>query len=151
MNITQEDLRTPGILSGVSTLTVDMVTCSYPYTNDGTYGSIIFSDASRVPSSLSIPISCSSSIVDIYLCYTSSVSVSAPSNIGLISVSGSIRSMYGASFSPGSTPVISSSPIGRFFQSRKYRSLGFPWPSAFTAQSRCKVFGLHTSFALPPF
>ena len=53
-NLTREYLRTPGVSSGVELLAGDMVIVSSPSTNDGTDGSIIYSDDSRVKSSFAM-------------------------------------------------------------------------------------------------
>ena len=131
-NLTQEDLCTPGISSGVSILAVNMATIGFPSANDGTSRSIIFSDASRVPSYFTIPIYFYSSTVGMSWRSTSSGSVSVPANIWFRSVPGSVSSMFGNSVYPSSTPFISSSHIGRFLQSSNYRSLILPCPSLFT-------------------
>ena len=120
-NLNREDMRTPGVYSGVVFLAGNMVTGISPSANYGTSGSIIFYAKSRVPPSFAITIFCSRSIVDMSWSSTSSGSVYAPGDIVSRSVSGSISSMCEASVSPESTPVISSSHIGQFLWSSKYR------------------------------
>ena len=132
-SITGEDLRTPGVSSGVAILAGNIITGSYSPAKYGTSGSIICSTTSRVPSFFEISISCSISIVGmswrstIYGSFSAQVNIGSRSvsgsissicgalvdNIGSRSVSGYIRSMCGAPISPASTPVISRSPIGR--------------------------------------
>ena len=128
-----------------------MVTSNYPSANDGTDGSIICSDCSRVPSSFTITISCSCQIMSISWRSAIFGSVSSPNNIGLISVSGYISSIFGASVSSSSTPVISSSPIGRFLQTRKSRSLGCPCMSALTCAITVSIIGISSKLLLTNF
>ena len=150
-NFTLEDLRTPGVYSGVSILAGNVVTGNSPSANYGTSGSIICSYTSRFPSSFELTISCSCSIVGMYLRSTSFGSVSALANIGSISVSGSIRSMYWDSVYPPSTPVVLISTMGRILRPRKSRSLVCPWPSAFTRAIMVSGIGSEYQLCLLPF
>ena len=150
-DINQEYLRTPRVSSGVEILAGGMVAGYSTYSNYATTGSILWSAASRIPSYFVIPTSCYISIVGMSWNSNSSGSVSAPADVGSISVSGYIRLICGDSFSPSSTPVIPSSPIWHFLQSNKSRLLCWNWPHGSLAQSRCQELVLYTSFSLPPF
>ena len=59
-------MRTPGVSYGVAILADSIVTNNSSSTNDDTSLSIIYSDASRVPSYFAIPISYSCEIVGIF-------------------------------------------------------------------------------------
>ena len=128
-----------------------MVTGGSTSANDSTYGSILCYYASRFPSSFKIPTSFYNSIVGMYVRSTSSGSVSETADIGSRSVSGSIRSMYGASVSTSSTPVISSSHIVRLLRPRRSRSVGCPWLSAFTRAIRVSGIGISYQLRLTTF